>query len=129
MLSLAKLAGLAALVPAVLACNAYTGGVPTATTTKTNSKVIEVPANTVYDGGWARFDRGSGACSDQSEGGKIAFSHPNTPLHDPSPDKLMARARQRRTHHPSPNDDADSNRSQVALTPSSSSAPARPFAT
>lgn len=95
MLYLAKLASLAALVPAALACNAYTGGVPAATTTKTNSKVIEVPAGTVYDGGWARFDRGSGACSDQAEGGKIDFSHPNTPLHNPSPYKLMVRARQR----------------------------------
>ncbi|KFY27318.1 hypothetical protein V493_03569 [Pseudogymnoascus sp. VKM F-4281 (FW-2241)] len=69
MLYLAKLAGLAALVPVALACNAHTGGVPKATTTKTNNKVIEVPAGTVYDGGWARFDRGSGACNNQAEGG------------------------------------------------------------
>ncbi|ELR02582.1 hypothetical protein GMDG_05548 [Pseudogymnoascus destructans 20631-21] len=41
MVNLAKLASLAALVPAALACNAYTGGLPTATSTKTNSKVIE----------------------------------------------------------------------------------------
>lgn len=73
MLYLAKLASLAALVPAALACNAYTGGLPTATSTKTNSKVIEVAAGTIFDGGWARYDRGSGACSEQAEGGKIAM--------------------------------------------------------
>ncbi|KAH8721746.1 pectate lyase F [Ilyonectria robusta] len=50
------------LIPAAMACLGYEGGVPTATSTKTNSKVITVPAGTVYDGGWARFDRGSGAC-------------------------------------------------------------------
>lgn len=79
MLYLAKLASLAALVPAALACNAYTGGVPTATSTKTNSKVIEVAAGTVFDGGWARYDRGSGACNDQAEGGKIYIFSSNTP--------------------------------------------------
>ncbi|KFY78458.1 hypothetical protein V501_02749 [Pseudogymnoascus sp. VKM F-4519 (FW-2642)] len=69
MVYLSKLVSLAALLPAALACNAYTGGVPTATSTKTNSKVIEVAAGKVYDGGWARFDRGSGACNEQAEGG------------------------------------------------------------
>lgn len=39
-----------------------------ATSTKTNSKPITVAAGQVYDGGWARFDRGSGACS-SGEGG------------------------------------------------------------
>lgn len=77
MVYLAKLASLVALLPAALACNAYTGGVPTATSTKTNSKVIEVAAGKVYDGGWARFDRGSGACSEQAEGGKISYSPPS----------------------------------------------------
>ena len=71
MVYLSKLVSLAALLPAALACNAYTGGVPTATSTKTNSKVIEVAAGKVYDGGWARFDRGSGACNEQAEGGEI----------------------------------------------------------
>ncbi|KAF1972757.1 pectate lyase [Bimuria novae-zelandiae CBS 107.79] len=65
----AQIAGLLTLLPAAMACNAYTGGVPKATETKSNSKVIEVPAGKVYDGLWARYDRGSGACSGQSEGG------------------------------------------------------------
>ncbi|OAF54790.1 hypothetical protein VC83_08883 [Pseudogymnoascus destructans] len=43
MVNLAKLASLAALVPAALACNAYTGGLPTATSTKTNSKAMPTP--------------------------------------------------------------------------------------
>ncbi|KAH6885188.1 putative pectate lyase F [Thelonectria olida] len=60
--------GALALLPTTLACLGYEGGVPTPTTTKTNSKVITVPAGTVYDGGWAKFDRGSGACAD-GEGG------------------------------------------------------------
>ncbi|KAK7183972.1 pectate lyase C [Paraphaeosphaeria sporulosa] len=38
------LAGLLALVPGALAYNAYTGGLPVPTSTKTNSKVIEVKA-------------------------------------------------------------------------------------
>jgi hypothetical protein len=61
--------GALALLPTTLACLGYEGGVPTPTSTKTNSKVITVPAGTVYDGGWAKFDRGSGACAD-GEGGK-----------------------------------------------------------
>jgi hypothetical protein len=64
-----KLATLASLLPSALACLGYTGGVPKATSTKTNSNVITVPAGTVYDGGWARFDRGSGACTGDTEGG------------------------------------------------------------
>jgi hypothetical protein len=58
-----------ALLPAALACNGYTGGVPKAVDTKSNSKVIEVPAGQTFDGQWYRYDRGSGACSGQSEGG------------------------------------------------------------
>ncbi|KAK7431287.1 hypothetical protein QQZ08_002058 [Neonectria magnoliae] len=56
------------LVPAAMACLGYEGGVPTATSTKTNSKVITVAAGEVFDGGWARYDRGSGACGG-GEGG------------------------------------------------------------
>lgn len=68
MLSPIRLSVLAALLPSALACLGYTGGVPKATSTKTNSKPITVAAGTVYDGGWARFDRGSGACG-SGEGG------------------------------------------------------------
>src|SRR4051812_15995859 len=69
MISPIKLTGLLAVLPSTLACLGYTGGVPAATSTKSNSKVIEVAAGKVYDGGWARYDRGSGACNDQAEGG------------------------------------------------------------
>ena len=68
--SLVTLAAFVALLPSTLACNGYTGGLPTPTSTKTNSKVIEVAAGQTYDGGWAKFDRGSGACKGQNEGGK-----------------------------------------------------------
>lgn len=61
-----------AALPSTLACLGYEGGVPTATSTKTNSKYIEVKAGEVYDGGWARFDRGSGACN-SGEGGEAAL--------------------------------------------------------
>jgi len=63
------LAAATALLPVALGCNGYAGGVPKAVGTKTNSKVIEVAAGQTYDGQWYRFDRGSGACSGQSEGG------------------------------------------------------------
>lgn len=69
MFSSTKLGLVAALLPAALACLGYEGGVPTATSTKSNKAVIEVAAGKVFDGGWARYDRGSGACSGQSEGG------------------------------------------------------------
>jgi hypothetical protein len=62
-------ATIAALAAPALACNAYTGGVPTATDSVSNSAVIEVAAGQTFDGGWKRYDRGSGACSGQSEGG------------------------------------------------------------
>ncbi|ESZ97418.1 pectate lyase [Sclerotinia borealis F-4128] len=64
-----KLMSLMAILPSTLACLGYTGGLPTATSTKTNSKVIEVAAGAVFDGGWAKYDRGSGACNNQVEGG------------------------------------------------------------
>lgn len=63
----------AALLPTTLACNGYTGGLPTPVGTKTNSKVIEVAAGAVFDGAWYRYDRGSGACNGNSEGGKQSF--------------------------------------------------------
>ncbi|PBK73289.1 polysaccharide lyase family 3 protein [Armillaria solidipes] len=61
-LSVASLAGL------FMACDAYTGGLPTATGTVSSKAVIEVAAGEVFDGGWKKYDRGSGACSGQSEG-------------------------------------------------------------
>jgi len=70
-------AGLLAMAPAALACLGYTGGLPTATSTKTNSAVITVAAGEVFDGGWAKYDRGSGACTEQAEGGEFQ----NTYIH------------------------------------------------
>ncbi|KAH6892138.1 pectate lyase F [Thelonectria olida] len=58
----------AALVPSTLACLGYEGGVPKATDTHSNSAYIEVKAGKVFDGKWARYDRGSGACG-KGEGG------------------------------------------------------------
>ncbi|KAK6216344.1 hypothetical protein LQW54_003547 [Pestalotiopsis sp. IQ-011] len=34
-----------------------------------NSAVIVIAAGTTFDGGWAKYDRGSGACNEQAEGG------------------------------------------------------------
>ena len=62
----------AALLPAVLACEGYEGGVPVPTDHFSNSAVIEIGAGEVFDGGWAKYDRGSGACNDQNEGGKYS---------------------------------------------------------
>jgi hypothetical protein len=70
MLFLGQLIGVAGLfLPAVLACNGYTGGLPKHTSTKSNSKVITVAAGQTFDCGWAKYDRGSGACNSQVEGG------------------------------------------------------------
>lgn len=64
-----------AFMPAALACLGYEGGVPTATSSKSNSAVIEVAAGATFDGGWARYDRGSGACNGQSEGGELKLHY------------------------------------------------------
>lgn len=55
-------------LPTALACLGYEGGVPEAADHISNSAVIEVGEGEVFDGAWARYDRGSGACSDQAEG-------------------------------------------------------------
>lgn len=62
------LVALAAALPGSLACLGYEGGVPVPTAHHSNSQVIEVGPGEVYDGGWARFDRGPGACNEQAEG-------------------------------------------------------------
>lgn len=64
-----RLGSFLSVVPTALACLGYEGGVPTPTSTKTNSAVIVVAAGTTFDGGWAKYDRGSGACNEQAEGG------------------------------------------------------------
>lgn len=70
MLSKLLLTAASALLPAVLACKGYEGGVPTPTDHFSNGAVIEIGAGEVFDGGWAKYDRGSGACNGQTEGGK-----------------------------------------------------------
>ncbi|KAG8809408.1 hypothetical protein FRC17_003457, partial [Serendipita sp. 399] len=49
-------------------CSA-TSTFPTATGTVTSSSVINVAAGQTFDGGNKRYDRGSGACNEQAEGG------------------------------------------------------------
>ena len=71
MLSLLPGSSLALLIaglPAALACLGYEGGIPTATGHFSNGNVIEVGSGEVFDGKWARYDRGSGACNNQNEG-------------------------------------------------------------
>lgn len=63
-----QLLALASALPAALACLGYEGGVPVATASHSNSAPITVKSGQVYDCGWARYDRGSGACGD-GEGG------------------------------------------------------------
>ncbi|KAG8166057.1 hypothetical protein KVR01_004609 [Diaporthe batatas] len=63
------LAALTVALPAVHACVGK-DALPKATETITNSAPIEVPAGTTYDGKNARFDRGEGACKEQTEGGQ-----------------------------------------------------------
>lgn len=63
------LAVLAAALPAVHGCVGK-DALPQATQTITNSKTIEVAAGQTYDGKNARFDRGAGACKEQTEGGE-----------------------------------------------------------
>ncbi len=54
-LAISSLAGLAS------ACDAYTS-LPDNTGTVSNSAVIEIAAGETFDGGWKKYDRGSGAC-------------------------------------------------------------------
>ncbi|KAK7714834.1 hypothetical protein SLS63_011569 [Diaporthe eres] len=63
-----QLLALASALPVALACLGYEGGVPVATASHSNSSPITVKSGEVYDCGWARYDRGSGACGD-GEGG------------------------------------------------------------
>ncbi|KAK2738406.1 pectate lyase [Colletotrichum kahawae] len=63
------LAALAVSFPVVSACVGK-DALPTATETISSDAPIEVAAGESYDGKLARFDRGSGACKDQTEGGQ-----------------------------------------------------------
>lgn len=59
---------LSSLLPAALACLGYEGGVPKPTAQYSNSAVIEIAAGDTFDAGWAKYDRGPGACGGQKEG-------------------------------------------------------------
>lgn len=63
------LAALAVSFPVVSACVGK-DAMPTATETISGDAPIEVAAGESYDGKLARFDRGSGACKAQTEGGQ-----------------------------------------------------------
>lgn len=66
---LSKLGLTLALLPAALACLGYEGGVPNPTGHVSSGSVIEIAAGQTFDGGWKKYDRGSGACNEQNEGG------------------------------------------------------------
>lgn len=59
-----------AALPAAMACLGYDGGVPTPTDHKSLSAPKYIEAGEVFDAGWVKYDRGSGACGGQNEGGK-----------------------------------------------------------
>jgi hypothetical protein len=60
---------LTAALPAALACLGYEGGLPQATGSKVFSAPQYIPAGTVFDAGWVKYDRGV-PCNGQSEGGE-----------------------------------------------------------
>ncbi|CAH0020853.1 unnamed protein product [Clonostachys rhizophaga] len=69
MLSLSKVGVLAiGLIPSVLACLGWEGGLPTPTSSKSISAPIRIAAGQTFDAGWVKYDRGSGACN-SGEGG------------------------------------------------------------
>ncbi|KAK2610275.1 hypothetical protein N8I77_003723 [Diaporthe amygdali] len=70
MYSSAKLVALAAALPAAMACLGYDGGLPTASGSKSLTAPQYIKAGQTFDAGWVKYDRGSGACSGQSEGGE-----------------------------------------------------------
>ncbi|KKK13999.1 hypothetical protein P175DRAFT_0559363 [Aspergillus ochraceoroseus IBT 24754] len=55
-------------LPVALACLGWEGGVPVPTAHHSKKAPIEIRAGEVFDGGWAKFDRGAGACKN-GEGG------------------------------------------------------------
>lgn len=65
---LSKIALASSIIPVALACLGYEGGLPQHTAHYSNSSPIEIAAGETFDAGWAKYDRGSGACS-SGEGG------------------------------------------------------------
>lgn len=70
MYSSAKLVALAASLPAAMACLGYDGGLPTASGSKSLDAPQYIKAGQTFDAQWVKYDRGSGACGGQSEGGE-----------------------------------------------------------
>lgn len=70
MYSSAKLVALAAAIPAAMACAAFEGGLPAASGTKSLDAPQYIKAGEVFDAEWVKYDRGSGACGGQGEGGE-----------------------------------------------------------
>jgi len=64
-----KLLLTSAFVPAALACLGYEGGLPQHTDHISSDAPIYLEAGEVFDAGWAKYDRGSGACG-SGEGGE-----------------------------------------------------------
>ncbi|RYP58034.1 hypothetical protein DL769_009148 [Monosporascus sp. CRB-8-3] len=64
----ANLVALASVVPAALACLGYEDGLPVPTDSKSLSAPYRIKAGQVFDAGWVKYDRGSGACG-SGEGG------------------------------------------------------------
>jgi pectate lyase len=65
---LSKIALASSIIPVALACLGYEGGLPQHTAHYSNSSPIEIAAGETFDAGWAKYDRGSGACN-SGEGG------------------------------------------------------------
>lgn len=70
MYSSAKLVALAAALPSAMACLGYDGGLPSSTGTKSLTEPQYIGAGETFDAGWVKYDRGSGACGGQTEGGE-----------------------------------------------------------
>ncbi|KAL1859042.1 hypothetical protein Daus18300_009680 [Diaporthe australafricana] len=70
MYSSAKLVALAASLPAAMACLGYDGGIPAASGSKSLTEPQYIAAGQTFDAEWVKYDRGSGACGGQGEGGE-----------------------------------------------------------
>ena len=65
-----KILSILAATPLALACLGYEDGLPTPTGHKSLSEPQYIGAGEVFDAGWVKYDRGSGACNGQNEGGE-----------------------------------------------------------
>jgi pectate lyase len=68
MMPIPSLLVLSALLPAVFALAWSEGAIPKPTRNSSSTSVIEIAPGEVFDGGFARYDRGLGACNEQAEG-------------------------------------------------------------